>query len=346
MLCDTEGRGELLPLTEEMNVTGPSLSPDGKWMYYFVDDTQSPDKKAAVTLKRVSLDGLTRETLIVIDAPLPASNRCPSQLYDLSTISSDGRRLATSAMVGEDRTGSVEFGLIVFDLENATAALALKGPTYGNLHPQYCRSLDREASHDILIQENHLVPASGEPAGKSAPIDIHVIRDTGAHMRDIAWGRVSGERLQGHQCWVGRTTVAITSTCLEEGGRGRRLIAGASVEHVGHLGRQTPAGVRNDLTRDFPFTSFCHFGTDLAGRRLVTDYWHSKRGWQVYAADLPSRPLEGTLQNVRYLLTTGCPTLDMANDTHAHPFASPDGTKAFFNSDESGILQAYMIRGV
>jgi len=32
--------------------------------------------------------------------------------------------------------------------------------------------------------------------------------------------------------------------------------------------------------------------------------------------------------------------------SHLHPFLSPDGTMAFFNSDESGILQAYMIRGL
>ncbi len=31
---------------------------------------------------------------------------------------------------------------------------------------------------------------------------------------------------------------------------------------------------------------------------------------------------------------------------HIHPFLSPDGTMAFFNSDESGLLQAYMIRGL
>jgi hypothetical protein len=29
-----------------------------------------------------------------------------------------------------------------------------------------------------------------------------------------------------------------------------------------------------------------------------------------------------------------------------HPFLSPDGKSAFFNSDESGTLQAYMIRGL
>jgi beta-galactosidase len=32
--------------------------------------------------------------------------------------------------------------------------------------------------------------------------------------------------------------------------------------------------------------------------------------------------------------------------THMHPFLSPDGKTAFFNSDESGRLQAYMIRGL
>jgi Tol biopolymer transport system component len=36
----------------------------------------------------------------------------------------------------------------------------------------------------------------------------------------------------------------------------------------------------------------------------------------------------------------------MAKGSHIHPFLSPDGRMAFFNSDESGRLQAYMIRGL
>jgi Tol biopolymer transport system component len=32
--------------------------------------------------------------------------------------------------------------------------------------------------------------------------------------------------------------------------------------------------------------------------------------------------------------------------SHIHPFLSPDGRTAYFNSDESGTLQAYMIRGM
>ncbi|OPZ90382.1 MAG: hypothetical protein BWY73_01330 [candidate division TA06 bacterium ADurb.Bin417] len=34
----------------------------------------------------------------------------------------------------------------------------------------------------------------------------------------------------------------------------------------------------------------------------------------------------------------------MQKSAHLHPFLSPDGRSGFFNSDESGRLQAYLIR--
>ena len=42
-----------------------------------------------------------------------------------------------------------------------------------------------------------------------------------------------------------------------------------------------------------------------------------------------------------YLLN---PRASWQKGTHAHPFLSPDGKMAFFNSDETGTLQAYMAR--
>jgi hypothetical protein len=35
----------------------------------------------------------------------------------------------------------------------------------------------------------------------------------------------------------------------------------------------------------------------------------------------------------------------LESDMHLHPFLSPDGSMAFFNSTESGELQAYMATG-
>jgi Tol biopolymer transport system component len=50
------------------------------------------------------------------------------------------------------------------------------------------------------------------------------------------------------------------------------------------------------------------------------------------------------LQDVRFLLNTRSPLKD--SGTHTHPFLSPDGASAFFNSTESGQLEAYMITGL
>ena len=75
---------------------------------------------------------------------------------------------------------------------NATSAavsLAIHGPTWCNMHPQYSRSLDPEASHDILIQENHGNQADVRGSitrlvgGEGA--DIHVIRDDGSNFRNL-----------------------------------------------------------------------------------------------------------------------------------------------------------------
>ena len=212
--CDIEDGCSLHPLTEETGATATSVSPDGKYVYYFVDQTKVGGGQ--LTLKRVNLDGTERETVLVIDAPLPGTNFRPSGIYPLSTISSDGKRLAISAFLGDGKTEGAPYGLMVFDLTRAAVSLVYQGPTWCNMHAQYCRSTEPEASHEILIQENHgnVATASGSitrlVGGEGA--DIHVIRDDGTDFRNLPWGRDGNEFCQGHQCWRGRTTWAITST--------------------------------------------------------------------------------------------------------------------------------------
>jgi len=140
----------------------------------------------------------------VIDTPLPATRYRPSRIYPLSTLSSDGKRLAQPAFLGDGQTDGAPWGLMVFDLERASVELVLEGPTWLNLHPQYCRSGEPHASHDVMVQENHgcEYDRSGActvlSAGHGA--DIHVIRDDGSDLRDLPWGRYGHEFCQGHQC--------------------------------------------------------------------------------------------------------------------------------------------------
>ncbi len=339
LLCDVAD-GSMTDLIDEVGAIAPSVTPDGTAVYYFVDRTMT---EGSITLKRVNLDGTGRETVMVIDAPLPGTSFRPSKLYSLSTISSDGARLAVSCFLGDGASEGAPFGLLVFDLVRAEVNLVMAGPTWCNMHPQYCRSLDPAAAHDILVQENHgsRSNATGEiqilVSGPGA--DIHVVRDDGMAFRNMPWGRDGAEQCQGHQCWIGREARAITSTFTEPT-KSCHLIAGEAAPFIDHIGSQTTEAVRYDLSRAIPDPHFFHFATDIAGRRLVTDtFEHDHRSSSLYLADLPEG--DGPLANFTYLLDTRAV---WSKGTHAHPFLSPDGRLAFFNSNETGVLQAYMLR--
>ena len=343
LLCDLEDHCALSPLTTETGVTGASVSPDGKYMYYFVNETKLNGGR--LTLKRVNLDGADRQTIVVVDSPLSGTVFRPSQIYPLSTISSDGKRLAISAFFGEDFREGAPFGLMVFDLVKGTVIAPIQGPTWCNMHPQYCRSQDPEASHDILIQENH--GNEWNPDGTLKKLtggtgaDIHVICDDGSNFRNMPWGRDGNEFCQGHQCWRGRTTWAITSTGTRKPPEAQ-LIEGHAAPPQDHLGIKTPGATRNDLTREFPNPHFDHFATDIQGRRLISDSRTAQPGGAIYVAEL-GEPGTDPLRSFRYLIN---PRSSWKEEAHIHPFLSPDGTMGFFNSDESGLLQAYMIRGL
>ena len=280
LVCDLDSSGELTPITEETGATAPSVSPDGESLYYFVDAT-TPCEPGRLTLKRVGMDGTGREEIAVLDG-VPAGWPGPfSRPYSLSTISSDGARLAISGFLGDGSSENAPWGLVVFDVASGGVELILQGPSWCNVHAQYCRSTDPEAARDILIQENHgnLCDAAGRctrlVGGEGA--DVHVIRDDGTGFRDMPWGRDGNEFCQGHQCWIGRGQRAITSTMTREPD-GRELIEGRAAPHAGHQGRRTPGGERNDLSRGFPAPDFCHFATDIAGRRLISDSGPQGRG--------------------------------------------------------------------
>ena len=349
ILCDLDNNAEMTAITDEPNTIAPSYSPDGKWIYYLIDE--STPNAGSITLKRVKPDGTGRETLMVIDSPVDGSDVQPSKVYPLSTISSDGKRLATRVFLGDGIRENMPGGVIVFDLEKSTAQVIFQGSDFLNLHPQYSRSLDPERCHDILIQHNHgmLADASGTvttlASGHGA--DIHVIRDDGTNFRSMPWGRDGSEFCQGHQCWRGRSDWVITSTQTyfpnhENPERMEaQLIESLPVDIDSHEGRNIANGIRNDLTRDLDSPMFHHFGTDIAGKRLISDYWIDEQQ-HIYVMSL-NEPGKAPAEPITYLLNSGT---SFQKTTQAHPFLSPDGRRGFFNSDESGVLQAYMIEGL
>jgi len=342
MVCDLENGGELIPITEEINAIGPSVSPDGEWFYYFVDRTEVGG--GSLTLKRVHLDGTERQTILVVDAPIPGTNLRPSFVAARSGISSDGKRVAFSGFLRDGEREDLPWGLMVFDVEEASVRVVLYGNDWCDMHPQYCRA--PESSHDILVQHNHgwFYAPDGRycrSAGGTGA-DVHVIRDDGTDLRDMPFGRDGNEFCQGHQCWLGRTAWGLSTTHLLDR-REEQLILGQSAPCAGHIGLRTPGAVRNDMTRAFEGPHFYHFQPDAEGRRIIMDY-HDAQGRQgIYVADVPEDPPSGALGDYRYVVN---PRSSWKSEAHPHAFLSPDGSMGFFNSDEGGILQAYMVCGL
>ena len=86
LLCDLETTATTAPADRRDGRHGASVSPDGKYLYYFVNETQVGGGR--LTLRRVNLDGTDRQTILVVDGPLPGTQFRPSGIYPLSTISS------------------------------------------------------------------------------------------------------------------------------------------------------------------------------------------------------------------------------------------------------------------
>ena len=342
LVCDLDNHCQLASITTEAGATAPSISPDSDVLYYFVDQTIL--NGGCLTLKKVNLDGTNRETLLTVDSSLSGTDFRPSRPYPLSTISSDSKRIAISAFLGDGETADAPWGLMVFNLEQASVELVLYGQTWCNIHPQYSRSLDTNEQHDILIQENHgnICDESGRitqlVGGDGA--DIHVICDDGTDFRNLPWGRDGNEFCQGHQCWIGRSQRALTSTSTRTP-RGCELIEARAVKYSGHTGIKTPNAQRNDLSCQIPGPDYYHFATDIDGKLLITDAGPRDSGGAIYLGEIPHNETD-PLKNVTYLLN---PRSSWGKGSHIHPFLSPDGHTGFFNSDESGLLQAYMVHG-
>ncbi len=354
-LCDIEDGFSLRQLTDEVGATAPSVSPDGKYVYYIVDQTVPGGGKAM--LKRVSLDSFQRETLLVIDSPLPGTDYRPSRFYVLSTISSDGKRLAISAFLGDGRKEGAPTGLLVFDLVDCSVRLVYEHPEFHNMHSQYCQSKDAQASHDIMIQHNHgsLYDSQGKsvtPLDEQLGADIHVIRDDGTNWRDMPWGRDGEEFIHGHECWRGEGLSAIGGVYI---GAGRDPVHQPLIESwpiptdekTSHQGKNLPDARRNLISRNIENPGFNHFAFDPSGTKMISD-------WICYGAEERQgencKLFIGTLHEgedaslkVKYLLHPGCSWNGWL--AHPHPFLSPDGQKAFFNSDIDGNLQIYMVDG-
>ena len=366
LLCDLDNDGELTPLTNELGVTAPSLSPDGRILYYFVDELQ---RHGCLTLKTLVLATGERNMIAVVDA---SSNPAPAApFYPLSTISSDGRHIAIeTALLKSDAADWPEQALWVFDTSTGDHSVPVRGFDFCNLHHQYCR--DPLAPRTLMIQHNHgcrlrmdidgkraglnhiaaLDPESGyalrkmrssdDPNARNTGygLDLHIIEDDGTNWRTLPVGRDGCEFGQGHQSWRGKTQTAISSTLLFNTPHTatQHLVEMHSFAAEVHSHNRTAGGERNILSRGIEPPHFLHFATDANGDNIVSDYETDNGEWHLYTGALGDF---GEAADLKKILNLGS---RQVSPWHPHPFLSPDGHWCFFNSAASGTLQAYGVK--
>jgi len=349
-ICDIDKNFALRQVTDEKGAVGPSVSPDGKWMYYLVDRTLTSE--GTLTLKRLSLSNYTRETLLIIDATIPGTNYKPTQVYTLTSISQDGKKLVTSCFLGDGTIENAPWGLLVFDLENSSVSLVFEGNDFCNMHSQYCLSTDPKFSHDVLMQQNHgcVVDVNGNIITLSSGLgaDLHVIKDDGTNWRDIPIGRNGVEYVQGHEQWRGRTNSVLSGMTMDSGKK--RILIGypiATDETTSHAGFGIADGKFIDITRNIENPNFWHFSSDLSGMNIISDtYPDDTTGKRIINLMIGTlSPGDNPELKQQYLLNTGTSASGDGESTHPHPFFSPDNTMVFFNSDVNGKPEVWMVTG-
>ena len=335
-------------------------------MYYIVDKTLAPEK--VLKLKRVSLQSFQRETLLVLTGPIPGTNDKPTRIYSISSMSSDGKRLCTSAFLGDGKTENAPFGLLVFDLEDPSVKIVFAERGFCNMHPQYCRSLDPVLSHDILIQHNHgclydltgsiweVVPSKDHPGKKyrltgKGGADLHVIRDDGTNWRDVPIARDGVFTHTGHEQWRGRMGTVISSV-MNLATKKHHLYESWPIqteETTSHQGSTIPGARNNELTRKVDGTDFNHFSMDLSGRHVVARQERQHKNDNLTICIGTFSPGENAFLKVQYLLDTKYVKHGAGRDRgqadKPRPFFSPDGKMVLFHSDCDGQSQIFMAAG-
>jgi len=350
-LCDIEDNFALRQLTTDPYAIGPVVSPDGQFMYYFINSFEPEDQKP-IQLRRVDLQTYADEEVMTIDKPMPGTSALPSRLYVLSTIRADGKAVAAGAFVGDGK-GPGTWCVFSCDFDRSSAQVVIEGTSHYNPHMQYARTTDPTRMHDLLIQRNNGVKT--HPDKRAADFvsgcTLDVIRDDGTNFRKVPCGG-GIETVHGHQEWRGDGSTILVGVDHRPADRphSRPMIEATPLpadpsDPTPPIELPGAESARNEITRNYERPAFGHSAIDITGRLFVGD----DRLSDGPAED--TRIFIGLLDGERdaalkltYLLH---PRTSYVADqaTHPHPFLSPDGRRVFFNSDYHGAQHIYMAEG-
>jgi len=232
----------------------------------------------------------------------------------MGTVSPDGR-LYAYGVVTDDKFR--EFGIEMVDIETGTCQTIDRDPYILNPHPQFEPSEGKQ----IMIQHNR----GGKIDENGTPIRLTGEEGATLYLLDAANGKRTllqvGEpyttRITGHEAWIGNTKEMLLSVA-------------ASGDYTAEKGNLL--GVRADKPARVVSSGYryAHVGTSVCGRFFCCDDGNT--------GDVIIGSIK-TGKNAPVCHSES--SFGKAQNTHPHPYLTPDLKWVIFNSDRSGKPQIH-----
>ena len=228
----------------------------------------------------------------------------------MGTVSPDGR-LYAYGVVTDDKFR--EYGIELVDLETGTRQIIDRDPYILNPHPQFEPSEGKQ----IMIQHNR--GGKNDENGKRIRLvgeegaTLYLLKVADGKRTTLQVGKPYTTPATGHEAWIGDTKEILLSVSYETGkgnllgvkaGEPARIVSG------GHL--------------------YAHVGTSVCGKFFCCD--DAKTGEVIIGSIKTGK---------NALVCRSESSFGRAQNTHPHPYLTPDLRWVIFNSDRSGEPQIH-----
>lgn len=255
------------------------------------------------------------------------SQGSPKELYrrkdgpwvrTLGTVTSDGRYYAGGIAVDEQNQ---MFGVLLLDLQKGEETIIDRDPCIFNAHPQF----EPGQGNWLMIQHNR-----GGTVGRDGKIErsvgpegatLYLVSVPDGKRTELKVGQPYTTPCTGHEAWIGTTGEII----LTVSGKGE------FAPGKGNLLAIRPGGEHRVVDKGY---SCMHVGATRCGRMFSADDWRGAFNVVI-----------GAVRTNRSAVVCASKTTPASSqNTHVHPYLTPDLKWAIFNSNRSGWPHIYAAR--
>jgi len=278
------------------STSGCAISPDGTFYYL----KQVGDGE--LELMRADLATGTPEKVYRLQHGL--------RIRSLGTVSSDGRRYAGGTL--EDPRWTM-FGIALIDLVKGEQSILDRDPFILNPHPQF----EPGRGEQLMIQHNRggKYTPEGERVRLTGPegATLYLLSVPEGKRTKLQVGIPYTTRCTGHEAWIGNTQEMLLSVAA----------SGDYAPEKGNLLGVRAGGSPRVVARGYKFG---HVGTSRCGRLFCCDDFQGTY-----------KVVIGSTQSGKSAVVCESKTSPTrSQNTHPHPYLTPDLNWVIFNSNRSG----------